>query len=69
MIVDCVAVLLGKCISAIHFKAKGGTVIGHIVLNQIDIVDFRVSEFIAPLHCEVVNLLHIGHCAAPPINS
>ncbi|KRM08681.1 hypothetical protein FC15_GL000336 [Lapidilactobacillus concavus DSM 17758] len=63
-----IAIFLGKSVTAVHYKAKSLTVIGHIVVYKFDIVDFLIHEFVIPLDGKFVDLLHVCHCDTPPIN-
>ena len=60
-----IAVLLRKGVTAVHYKAKSLTVIGHIVVYQFDVVDFLIAEFVIPLDGKFVDLLHSCHCGTP----
>ena len=34
-----------------------------------DIIDFLIPEFVTSFHSKFVDLLHVRHCASPPIIS
>jgi 5-methylcytosine-specific restriction enzyme subunit McrC len=64
-----ITIFLRKGVTAVHYKAKSLTVIGHVVVYQFDVVDFLISEFVIPLDGKFADLLHICHCGTPPISS
>lgn len=59
-------VLLFKGMATIHLKSKCSTIICHIVLDQLQIIDGLVSKLTTPFYGKLVNEGSVIHCGTPP---